>query len=131
LFENSEQFLYTHVWSKNNHPVKTAIEVMYAAKKYLVEDLIQLVTVQLQGSITLDTALDILKASILYDFSDLESKCWDCIELDTDRIVLTNEFLSLDRDIIRRILQKDALTISEYRLWDAVLRYECLKAFSI
>ncbi len=107
---------------QNHVTVDATIDLLYAASKYCVNSLATILISSLTESITLDNVLLILETAMLFNADDLKAKCWICIECDTDRILLTDKFLNLEKDVLKEIVKHEPLTVSEIGLYNAVIK---------
>ncbi|PKC66716.1 BTB-domain-containing protein [Rhizophagus irregularis] len=57
------------------------------------------------------------------DCKKLQDYCIDIICEDTHSFITSNEFLSLDKDIIYKILERDDLRIKEVIVWDRLIKW--------
>lgn len=103
--------------------VSDSIELMYAASKYCVDDLVLHLISLISELITLDNVLTVLEAAILFNYAELKAKCWTCIECDTDHVFHTEKFVQLERNVLREIIQHEPLNVSEIDVYHAVVRY--------
>ncbi|CAL8141329.1 unnamed protein product [Orchesella dallaii] len=104
-------------------PLQTAIQSLYAARKYVLPDLEKCVLRQLMDSVTVDTAAVLLSTAKLFDLTRLENKCWDCIELDSDRFLASDEFHNLDSDLVKAVISRESLGIPEIIIYKSVVRW--------
>ncbi|OXA61892.1 BTB/POZ domain-containing protein 6-B [Folsomia candida] len=122
VFEVLIEYLYTGKLGMRIS-VSDSIELMYAASKYCVDDLVLHLISLISELITLDNVLTVLEAAILFNYAELKAKCWTCIECDTDHVFHTEKFVQLERNVLREIIQHEPLNVSEIDVYHAVVRW--------
>jgi len=105
-------------------PVELGIKILYAANKYDIPDLINMMRTQLYSFITIDALPCLMDCCKLLDFSDLEKICWKIAAHCASKFVSSENFLDLSHDQLCKFLKRDDLNISEMKLYDGVLRYD-------
>ncbi|ODN01256.1 BTB/POZ domain-containing protein 2 [Orchesella cincta] len=103
--------------------LQTAIQSVYAARKYALPDMEKMVLRHLLESVTVDTAAILLSTAKLFDLVRLENKCWDCIELDSERFLASEEFHNLDGDLVKTVISRENLGIPEQSIYKSVVRW--------
>ena len=68
----------------------------------------------------LDTVIQILEASMLYELKSLETQCWHFLEYNADQFFQTEQFLELKISTLEEILKRECLSITEAKLWTGV-----------
>jgi hypothetical protein len=122
------QYLYTSQYplpedSEQDPAPEELINVLYAARKYDVPELEKRVSSHLEDLISLETLIPILEASLLYEQTSLENKCWHCLEYNSDKFFHSEAFLQLRESTLGLILRRDCLSITELKLFNQILRW--------
>lgn len=99
----------------------TALPLMYAAKKYLILDLVDQCQKFLQANLTIENVCCILELSLAFDELQLRDRCLTFISKYTVDVLRSQNFLQLSRTTLLEIVRMDCLTISELSLCNACI----------
>ena len=99
------------------------LQVMYAAKKYIVTNLSKKCTEFLQENLSADTSPQLLDQSILYDEKDLKAKVLTKIEEEASVVLSSEEFTTLSKEALHEVLQLNLQISSEMEVFNASLRW--------
>ena len=97
--------------------------VIYLAKKYMVPSLADKCTEYLRKHLEASNVFSILPQAQKFEDKDLESRCWEVIESDTEQALISDEFLTLERSIVESVVKRDILKVKEVDLFKAVDRW--------
>ena len=99
------------------------MQVLYLAKKYMVPSLADKCTEYLREHLEASNVFSILPQAQKYEDKDLENRCWRVIESHTERALLSDEFLTLERSIVESVVKRGILKVKEVDLFKAVDRW--------
>ena len=99
----------------------TAVPLMYAAKKYLLIDLVDQCQQYLQENLTVENVCSILELSQVFDELELQSCCLEFICQHTLNVIKTDGFLQLSRNALEDITRMDVLSVNEAQLYEACI----------
>uniref|UniRef100_A0A914E4K7 BTB domain-containing protein n=1 Tax=Acrobeloides nanus TaxID=290746 RepID=A0A914E4K7_9BILA len=110
--------------------VDIVFNVLYAAKKYLLDDLEKECAKFLDDKIDAENVCYILTQALVYQNEQLVKTCESIISFATADVIKSEEFKNLDEQTLCRILQFDSLHIDEWTLFKEVLNWaeaQCVK----
>ena len=55
-----------------------------------------------------------------FEDKDLEDRCWEVIEENTEEAVTSDDFVTLERSLIESVVKRERLTVREVDLFKAV-----------
>ena len=99
------------------------IQVLYLAKKYMVPSLADKCTEYLRKHLAGSNVFSILPQAQKYEERDLENRCWRVIEKHTQKVLMLDEFLTLDRSVVESVVKRYVLKVKEVDLFKAVDRW--------
>ena len=99
------------------------LQVMYAAKKYIVTNLSKKCTEFLQENLSADTAPQLLEQSILYGEEDLKAKVLTKIEEEASAVLSSEEFTTLSKEALHEVLQLRLKISNEMEVFNASLKW--------
>lgn len=105
-------------------------EVMNLAKMYDVTDCLNTCVTFLMDTLTPEDICSGYKLAIVYDQRDLQVFCEQQIALNAIKIFGSTDFLTCDRDVLKRILQLELMPCDETIIFDSCLawaKYACNK----
>ena len=103
-------------------------DILYAAKKYLVDPVVQKCMDFLNSHVTTETVCPILTYALFYEEEELVTKCLRLIRLKTKEVVDSEDFNDLSKEAMQKIVESEVLTISEDELLEACIgwcKQEC------
>ena len=99
------------------------MQVLYLAKKYMVPSLAGECTKYLRDNLKASNVFCILPLAQKFEDEDLEDRCWKVIEKQTEEAVTSDEFVSLERSLVKSVVKREVLNIKEVELFKAVDRW--------
>uniref|UniRef100_A0A5K3FSR5 BACK domain-containing protein n=2 Tax=Mesocestoides corti TaxID=53468 RepID=A0A5K3FSR5_MESCO len=119
-FTNVLRFIYT---DEIQIDASNVLQTLYVAKKYAI-NVMEIACVDfLSQAITVDNAFMLLGQANFFDEQELAQKCLEVIDKNTAKALDTEDFLALDSDLLRSILERDTLCIREVRLFVSVVKW--------
>ncbi|EDO44088.1 predicted protein [Nematostella vectensis] len=100
-----------------------AMAVMYLAEKYNFPGLKEKCSHYLQENLEPKDVLFVLPEAMKIQDENLQSHCWELIGEKTEEVVTSDAFLSVTRELLCYILDRDKLRIKEIELFKAVDRW--------
>ena len=114
------RFLYT---DKVNLSGNNVMQVLYLANKYIVPSLAKTCTEYLGDNLNASNVFFILPHARKFENKDLENRCWEVIDEQTEEAVTSDEFVSVERSVIESVVKREALNVTEVELFKAVDRW--------
>ena len=114
------RFLYT---DKVNLSGNNVMQVLYLANKYIVPSLAKKCTEYLRDNLNASNVFFILPHARKFENKDLEDRCWEVIDEQTEDAVTSDEFVSVERSVIESVVKREALNVTEVELFKAVDRW--------
>ena len=114
------RFMYS---DKVNLSGNKVMQVLYLANKYLVPALVEKCTEYLRDNLIASNVFCILPHAQKFEDKDLEDRCWEVIEKQTEEAVKSNEFVSVERSVVESVVKRDRLNVEEVDLFKAVDRW--------
>ena len=96
------------------------MHVLYLANKYMVPSLAGKCTKYLRDNLKASNVFCILPHAQKFEDKDLEDRCWEVIEIQTEEAVTSDEFVTLERSFVESVVKREALKIKEVELFKAV-----------
>ena len=87
------------------------LQVMYASKKYLLEDLVQQCSQFLEDKISKDNVCTVLKHCIFYDETTLAEKCVAFVGADPKVVFESPDFMNINETTLHHLLLADKVYI--------------------
>ena len=112
--------MYTDEVQLNDENV---MQVMYAAKKYIVTNLSKKCSEFLQKTVSVDTAPQLLEQSILFDEKDLKAKVLTKIEEEAPTVLSSEEFTTLSKEALREVFQLNLQVSNEMEVFNASIKW--------
>ena len=107
------RYLYSEEVELNDGNV---LHVLYLAKKYILPSLADECIVFLLRQLTVANVLCVLSHAKQYEDKPLVDRCWEMIDRETEAVVNSEEFVTIDKSLLEAIVKRDTLTISELQL---------------
>lgn len=121
-FKDFLQFFYF-----NEKDIQLTVEniacVLHLGNKYLVTHCIATCVEYLKKSLTVDTVLIGLHLATLYNQQDLLKLCDEIISMNASNVFKTTAFLQCDQHALSHILDMDALSCSEDKVFEACMEW--------
>ena len=99
------------------------MRVLYLAKKYLVPSLADKCGEFLRDNLGPSNVFSILPHAGKFEDKDLENRCWEVIELMGDEAVTSDDFVTVERSLVKSVVNRKRLNIKEIELFKAVDRW--------
>ena len=99
------------------------MQVIYLAKKYMVPSLADKCAEYLRKQLEASNVFSILPQAQKFEDKDLENRCWVVIEKHTQKALMSDEFLTLERSVVESVVKRDVLKVKEVDLFKAVDRW--------
>ena len=96
------------------------MEVFYLAKKYMVPSLVDKCSEYVQNNLQPSNVLSILPLAEKYDDKALVDRCWKVIDTQSEEVVTSDGFATIQRSFLEAIISRDTLTLKEIDLFKAV-----------
>ena len=96
------------------------MQVLYVAKKYLVNSLADKCVRLLRKKLDPANVFSVLPHAQQYDEKILLDQCWEVIDRNTEEALKSEEFGTIERPLLEAVVKRDSLTISEVKLFKAV-----------
>ncbi|KAL9980108.1 hypothetical protein ACROYT_G008651 [Oculina patagonica] len=94
--------------------------VLYLAKKYMVPSLADKCIEFLEDSVEPSTVFNMLAFAQKYEEKNLVDRCWEVIDKQTEEVVKSDGFVTIERSLLEAIVERDTLAIEEVELFKAV-----------
>ena len=114
------RFLYT---DKVNLSGNNVMQVLYLANKYIVPSLAKKCTEYLRDNLNASNVFFILPHARKFENKDLEDRCWEVIDEQTEEAVTSDEFVSVERSVVESVVKREVLNVTEVELFKAVDRW--------
>ncbi|XP_068696400.1 BTB/POZ domain-containing protein 6-like [Montipora foliosa] len=96
------------------------MEVFYLAKKYMLPSLVDKCSEYVQNNLQPSNVLSILPLAEKYDDKALVDRCWKVIDTQSEEVVTSDGFATIQRSLLEAIISRDTLTLQEVNLFKAV-----------
>ena len=106
------------------------LPVLYAARKYCVEDLVKICADSLRAKMTPETVCDILEQAHVYDIEDLRKMCLQFIFENGNSVLKSSGFSELCSVCVRQIVESNELFVDESDVYLALITWaeqECCR----
>ena len=114
------RFMYS---DKVNLSGSNVMGVLYLAKKYMVSSLSDKCTEYLKENLDSSNVLSILSCAQTYEEKSLEEECWKVIDEQTEAVVKSDDFVTIQRTLLEAIVKRDTLNIVEVELFKGLMRW--------
>ena len=111
------RFMYT---DEANLSGNNVMQVLYLANKYMVPSLAEKCTSYLRDNLKASNVFWILPHSQKFKDKDLEDRCWEVIEKQTEEAVTSDEFVTVERSVVESLVKRENLNVKEVELFKAV-----------
>ena len=111
------RYLYSEEVKLNESNV---MQVLYVAKKYMLPVLANECIDFLKRRLDVGNVFCVLSHAQQYDEKVLVDQCWEVIDRETEEVVKSEGFTTIERSLLEVIVKRDTLSISEVDLFKAV-----------
>jgi len=99
------------------------MQVLYLANKYMVPSLAEKCNEYLRHNLEVSNVFCILSHAQTFEDKDLEDRCWEVIEKQTEEAVTSVEFVTLERSLLESVVKRGRLAVNEVDLFKAIDRW--------
>ena len=99
------------------------MQVLYLANKYMVPSLAKKCNEYLRHNLNTSNVFCILPLAQKFEDEDLEDRCWEVIERQTEKAVTSDEFATIERSLVETVVKRGRLNVKEVELFKAVDRW--------
>ena len=99
------------------------MQVLYLANKYMVPSLAEKCTEYLRRNLKASNVFCILPHAQKFADKDLEGRCWELIDKQTEEAVTSDEFVTVKRSLVETVVNREELNAKEVELFKAVDRW--------
>ena len=114
------RFMYTDEVTLNRSNI---MQLLYLANKYIVPSLAEKCTEYLCDNLKASNVFCILPYAQKFEDKDLEDRCWEVIEKQTEEAVTSDEFVTVERSVVESVVKREKLNVKEVELFKAVDRW--------
>ena len=93
----------------------------------MVPALAEKCTKYLRDNLTASNVFSILLHAQKFEDKDLEDRCWEVIEKQTEEAVTSDEFVTVERSLVESVVKREVLNVKEVDLFKAVDRWATKK----
>jgi len=111
------RFVYSDEVNLNEDNV---MQVLYLAKKYKLPSLADKCSEFLRDNLYASNVFHVLPDAQKYEEKDLETYCWQVIDMETDEAVKSDGFVTIDKSVLEELVERDSLNVREVELFKAV-----------
>ena len=102
---------------------RNVMQVLYLANKYMVPSLAEKCAEYLRRNLKASNVFCILPHAQNFEDKDLEDRCWEEIEKQTEEALKSDEFVTIKRSLVETVVKRDVLNVKEVELFKAVDRW--------
>ncbi|XP_044184459.1 BTB/POZ domain-containing protein 6-like [Acropora millepora] len=99
------------------------MHVLYLAKKYLVPSLAEKCAKFLRKNLDASNAFSILSHAQKFEDKDLENRCWEVVDVQTEEALASDDFVVAERSLVESVVKREKLNVKEVELFKAVNRW--------
>ncbi|XP_022810558.1 BTB/POZ domain-containing protein 6-like [Stylophora pistillata] len=114
------RFMYS---DKVNLSGNNVMQVLCLANNYKMPSLTEKCTEYLRDSLKASNVFCILPHAQKFEDKDLEDRCWKVIKEQTDEVVASDEFVTIERSFVESVVKREELNVEEVELFKAVDRW--------
>ena len=114
------RFMYSDEVNLNADNV---MQLLYLAKKYMLPSLAEKCTEYLEGNLDASNVFHVLSDAQKYEEKDLVDHCWEVIDDQTDEVVKSDGFVTIEKSVLEELVERDSLNVKEVELFKAADRW--------
>ena len=115
---------YSYVYGeKVDITMTTALPLLYAAKKYLLDGLLKECVQMMQKSIEVETVCSILQQSVKFAENALRDECLQFIAITSRSVFASEGFLCLTHDVLSTVLDMATMSCSERTVFESCVKW--------
>ena len=122
-YESLFEFFRYFYSDEANLSGSNVMQVLYLANKYIVPSLAEKCTAYLRDNLKASNVFCILIHAQKFEDKDLEDRCWEVIEKQTEEAVTSDEFVTVERSVVESVVKRETLNVKEVELFKAVDRW--------
>lgn len=103
--------------------VDNVLPLLYAAKKYCVQSLIDKCLNTLKKNMVPENVCTIMENAHFYGNNELKSKCFKLILQETERVFKADDLVELCNECFISIIKDDSIPVSEENVFKAVMKF--------
>ena len=107
------RFMYT---DEANLRGSNVMQVWYLANKYMVPCLVKKCAAYMRDNVKATNVFCILSHAQKFEDKDLEDRCWEVIEKQTEEAVTSDEFVTVERVVVESVVKRERLNLKEVEL---------------
>ena len=111
------RFMYSDEVNLNADNV---MQLLYLTKKYMLPSLAEKCTEYLEGNLDASNVFHVLPDAQKYEEKDLVDYCWEVIDDQTDEVVKSDGFVTIEKSVLEELVERDSLNVREVELFEAV-----------
>jgi len=116
--------LFRYLYSDEvNLSESNVMQVSYLAKKYMVPSLVRKCAEYLRDSVDASNVFFILAHAQKFEDKDLEERCWEVIEKQTEEVLRSDQFVTVERSVVESVVTRERVNVTEVELFKAVDRW--------
>ncbi|XP_054281614.1 kelch repeat and BTB domain-containing protein 3-like isoform X2 [Macrosteles quadrilineatus] len=100
-----------------------ADDLLYVAEKYLMKPLKDSLAARLMTLLNKDNICSLMNNPACYTHLELDSAITKILRFETDQVLASPDFLSMNSDGFLKILEQDELAVPEIELWRAAIKW--------
>ena len=77
----------------------------------------------LRDNLTASNVFSILPHAQKFEDQDLEDRCWEVIEKQTEEVVTSDEFVTVEQSLVESVMKREVLNVEEVELFKVVDRW--------
>ena len=89
------------------------------ATKYSVSSLVEKCAKFAESILTVYSVFAVLQCAEVLKDKKLLERCWSIVDLETNEVITTDDFLTINQDLMLKFLQRDSLRVREIELFKA------------
>ncbi|XP_054283058.1 BTB/POZ domain-containing protein 9-like isoform X2 [Macrosteles quadrilineatus] len=106
-----------------------ADDLLYVAEKYLMKPLKDSLAARLMTLLNKDNICSLMNNPACYTHLELDSAITKILRFETDQVLASPDFLSMNSDGFLKILEQDELAVPEIELWRAAIKWGKHRAY--
>ena len=103
-------------------------DLVHLASKYSVASLVEKCVEFMKDNLNTSNVFVVLQCSEVLEDIALQKRCWDIVDLQTNEVIKSDSFSTLDKDFMLKFLQRDSLVVREIELFRALCNWIALQS---
>ena len=122
-YDSLLEMLHYFYTDEANLSGSNVMQVLYLANKYIVLSLAEKCAGYLHENLKASNVFCILPQAQKFEDKELEDRCWEVIEKQTEEAVTSDEFVTVERSVVEAVVKRERLNVTEVELFKAVDRW--------